>query len=416
MKDIISLLYITILFSTQLFAQWNKVEEITSPFVYSALFDGDNIYVGGDSLYISRDRGLTWQASVPTGQTIELTAISKFGDIIYLGTYGSGVYISSNNGDSWLPFNSGLGSYAEFAKKFVSSGDTIIYATDGGGVYILIPGSNSWQQYNENLPSNIAWTTNDIVVTNTNIILSSGSSGFYHIRPKGSPEWIEKRMQTPQGIFMTPNTFLSTGDIVFSGHRFGIYKSLDEGNTFDSVGISAMDMAVVSFAMDGNRIYAGYTRSSGNDFFVWYSDDFGDSWNIFDHQFQFLLHLYIYDNKIWAGTNDGLWYKELETTSLEPIEQPNNFNLSQNYPNPFNPSTKISWQSPITGHQSLKVYDVLGNVITTLVDEERPAGKYDTSFNASGLASGIYFYRIAIHSDKLQIGTYVETKKMILLR
>ena len=215
---------------------------------------------------------------------------------------------------------------------------------------------------------------------------------------------------------MTPNAFLSTGDIVFSGHRFGIYKSLDEGNTFDSVGISAMDMAVVSFAMDGNRIYAGYTRSSGNDFFVWYSDDFGDSWNIFDHQFQFLLHLYIYDNKIWAGTNDGLWYKELETTSLEPIEQPNNFNLSQNYPNPFNPSTKISWQSPIAGHQSLKVYDVLGNVITTLVDEERPAGKYDTSFNASGLASGIYFYRIAIHSDKLQIGTYVETKKMILLR
>ena len=80
---------------------------------------------------------------------------------------------------------------------------------------------------------------------------------------------------------------------------------------------------------------------------------------------------------------------------MEPIEQPNNFNLSQNYPNPFNPSTKISWQSPIAGHQSLKVYDVLGNVITTLVDEERPAGKYDTSFNASGLASGIYFYRIA---------------------
>ena len=200
MKDIISLLYITILFSTQLFAQWNKVEEITSPFVYSALFDDDNIYVGGDSLYISRDRGLTWQASAPTGQTIELTAISKFGDIIYLGTYGSGVYISSNNGDSWLPFNSGLGSYAEFAKKFVSSGDTIIYATDGGGVYILIPGSNGWQQYNENLPSNIAWTTNDIVVTNTNIILSSGASGFYHIRPKGSPQWIEKRMQTPQGI------------------------------------------------------------------------------------------------------------------------------------------------------------------------------------------------------------------------
>ena len=416
MKVSISFLYIIIFFSSQIFAQWNKIEEITSPFVYSAIFDGDDYFVGGDSLYISRDRGSTWQASAPTGQTIELTAILKFGDIIYLGTYGSGVYISSNNGDSWLPFNSGLGSYAEFAKKFVSSGDTIIYATDGGGVYILIPGSNSWQQYNENLPSNIAWTTNDIVVTNTNIILSSGASGFYHFRPKGSSQWIEGWIQTPRGTYTTPNALLAIGNIVFSGSRAGIYRSLDNGVTWDSVGISALPLDAVSFAMDKNRIYAGYTRSSGNDFFVWYSDDFGNSWNVFDHQFQFLLHLYIYDNKIWAGTNDGLWYKELETTSLEPIEQPNNFNLSQNYPNPFNPSTKISWQSPITGHQSLKVYDVLGNVITTLVDEERPAGKYDTSFNASGLASGIYFYRIAIHSDKLQIGTYFETKKMILLR
>jgi photosystem II stability/assembly factor-like uncharacterized protein len=409
MKQVFCFILINISFLSTLSAQWQKVDVITSPFVYSVLFDDDNIYAGGDSLYISRDRGLTWQASAPTGQPIELTAISKFGDIIYLGTYGSGVYISSNNGESWQSFNNGLSAFTYYAKKFVSSGDTIYYATDGGGVFYLPGNTNLWHSYNQNLPSSIAWTINDLVVTNNNLLASAGGSGYYYLRPKGSAEWIEKRMQTPQGIFMTPNAFFSTGDIVFSGHRFGIYKSLDEGNTFDSVGISAMDMAVVSFVMDGNRIYAGYTRSSGNDYFVWYSDDFGDSWNFFDHQFQLLLHLYVYDNKIWAGTNDGLWYKELETTSIEPIEQPNDFNLKQNYPNPFNPSTKISWQSALSGHQSLKVYDVLGNVITTLVDEERPAGKYDTSFNASGLASGIYFY-------KLQIGNYVETKKMILLR
>ncbi len=208
---------------------------------------------------------------------------------------------------------------------------------------------------------------------------------------------------------MTPNALFSTGDIVFSGHRFGIYKSLDEGNTFDSVGISAMDMAVVSFVMDENRIYAGYTRSSGNDFFVWYSDDLGQSWNIFAHEFQFLHHLYIYDNKIWAATNNGLWYTELETTSVDPIGKPNYFKLEQNYPNPFNPSTKISWQSPVGGWQTLMVYDILGNEVAALVDEDRHAGNYDISFDASRLASGIYFY-------KLQIGSHVETRKMILLR
>ena len=90
-------------------------------------------------------------------------------------------------------------------------------------------------------------------------------------------------------------------------------------------------------------------------------------------------------------------------------EPPSDFNLAQNYPNPFNPSTKISWQSPVAGHQTIKVYDVLGNEVATLVDEEKPAGNYEVTFNASEIASGIYFYR-------LQAGSFVETKKMILIK
>jgi hypothetical protein len=94
-----------------------------------------------------------------------------------------------------------------------------------------------------------------------------------------------------------------------------------------------------------------------------------------------------------------------DNTLLLPIS----FNLYQNYPNPFNPSTKISWQSAVSSHQILKVYDVLGNEVATLVDEYKTAGSYDINFNVIGLSSGIYFY-------KLQVGGSVETKKMILLR
>jgi photosystem II stability/assembly factor-like uncharacterized protein len=85
------------------------------------------------------------------------------------------------------------------------------------------------------------------------------------------------------------------------------------------------------------------------------------------------------------------------------------FHLVQNYPNPFNPTTKLSWQSPISGWKSLKVYDVLGNEVATLVDEYKPAGSYEIDFDASQLSSGIYFYR-------LQSGNFVETKKMIFLK
>ena len=90
------------------------------------------------------------------------------------------------------------------------------------------------------------------------------------------------------------------------------------------------------------------------------------------------------------------------------------FNLYQNYPNPFNPTTKIQFTIPDVGTSfmkfvQLKVYDILGNEIATLVNEEKPAGIYEVNFDASHLSSGIYFY-------KLNAGDFVVTKKMTLLR
>jgi hypothetical protein len=96
---------------------------------------------------------------------------------------------------------------------------------------------------------------------------------------------------------------------------------------------------------------------------------------------------------------------------------PEGFTLQQNYPNPFNPSTRIRYSIPNviasetkqSQFVSLKVYDVLGNEVATLVNEEKPAGSYEVNFNASQLSSGIYFY-------KLQTGNFAETKKMLLLK
>ena len=87
----------------------------------------------------------------------------------------------------------------------------------------------------------------------------------------------------------------------------------------------------------------------------------------------------------------------------------NTFSLDQNYPNPFNPSTKISFIIAETGFVSLKIYDVLGNEVSTLVNEELQSGTYEYNFDAKGLTSGIYFY-------KLQVESFTETKKMILLK
>ncbi len=94
---------------------------------------------------------------------------------------------------------------------------------------------------------------------------------------------------------------------------------------------------------------------------------------------------------------------------VEVIVLPYNYSLSQNYPNPFNPTTKISWQSPISSWQTLKIYDMLGNEVAILVNEYRPAGNYEVEFSGNDLPSGIYFYQ-------LKTGSLIQTKKMILLK
>jgi hypothetical protein len=85
------------------------------------------------------------------------------------------------------------------------------------------------------------------------------------------------------------------------------------------------------------------------------------------------------------------------------------YSLSNNYPNPFNPSTTISYSVPELSFVTIIVYDVLGKEITTLVNNEKPVGSYEVEFNATALPSGIYFYQI-------QAGSFVETKKMVLMK
>lgn len=105
-------------------------------------------------------------------------------------------------------------------------------------------------------------------------------------------------------------------------------------------------------------------------------------------------------------TNGGVTFIENEENNFT---QPKEFLLQQNYPNPFNPSTNIQYSISTTQFVTIKVYDILGNEIATLVNDYKPAGTYEVTFNASKLSSGIYFY-------KLQSGNFVQTRKMILLK
>jgi len=148
---------------------------------------------------------------------------------------------------------------------------------------------------------------------------------------------------------------------------------------------------------------------------VIHTTDAGSSWivqsppittDIFSISFADINNGWLVSDCVIAKYSTGVGVKNNDNN-------PNQFSLKQNYPNPFNPSTLIEWQSPVASWQTLKVYDVLGNEVVTLVNEYRPAGSYEVEFQSKGsnrqLASGVYFYR-------LTAGSFIETKKLVLMK
>ncbi|MEJ2494671.1 MAG: T9SS type A sorting domain-containing protein, partial [Ignavibacteriaceae bacterium] len=125
--------------------------------------------------------------------------------------------------------------------------------------------------------------------------------------------------------------------------------------------------------------------------------------------------------KMWYGGGNAAYVGKIGYAQSDPVlcgvgvednkikVIPTEYSLSQNYPNPFNPTTKIRYQVAATGLVSLQVYNLLGELTATLVNEVKPVGTYELIWNAANLPSGVYFY-------KLQSNNFIETKKMLLLK
>ena len=161
------------------------------------------------------------------------------------------------------------------------------------------------------------------------------------------------------------------------------------------------------YLVDNNKIYKFGQTSVGNDptvnsHAVLVTDTTAKTSNID-----------IPSGQAYLYANAGLVFKTVAGVSDLNNSGPKEFSLSQNYPNPFNPSTVIKYSVPESGMVTLKVYDILGNTVTTLVNNYKSAGNYQAVFNAdaagNSLASGIYLYRLVA-------GKEVITKKMMLVK
>ena len=254
-----------------------------------------------------------------------------------------------------------------------------LYAGMDVGVYRSIDGGISWQYISEDIPLLPVWDF-DYVEYGSTAKLRVGSYG----RSAYETEW--SLLQFPSApILIEPinNAILSTDTAQFVWQQSypEVTKYWFEIDTTDHFSALVFSDSTIT---DTTLLF---TSLSINKKYWWRVKAYNASgWGNFSE----------------VRTFDIISSVESEETNIE-------FALGQNYPNPFNPITSIKYSIPNRSNVVLKIYDILGTVVTTLVNEEKEQGVYTISFDASNLASGLYLYQI-------QAGSFIDTKKMILLK
>jgi photosystem II stability/assembly factor-like uncharacterized protein len=420
-----------------------SVDPSNSLIAYAAVFDGlTNSTVG---LFKTTNGGDSWFAS-SNGidiKNILCVSVSNFPNIILAGTSfdiptqmgPSKIYKSTDGGANWvnttgLPADPTAINPVRFIN--VANAPNYFFAglfmnTTDGGAYFSTDGGSTWTKKWNGAPADVG------------TLLRSG-------------------------LIVEGTNEIYVGLDRATGLNIGVWKSSDAGNNWTSANGNAMldtyaiRGLVFGMDLDGSTIFAGSSSASGNGVYEYtypipvelvsfsaevFSNDVILNWITatetnnrgFDVEKQadkkswvkigyvegngttVDLHNYSFaDNDISAG-NYSYRLKQIDfdgsftyTDAVEvEILNADSYVLQQNYPNPFNPETRISFGVPAGEHTTLKVTDILGNEVATLLNERIPAGSYEMNFDASALPSGIYFYT-------LQSGDFAITRKMVLLK
>lgn len=324
--------------------------------------DSNYLFAGTyNGVYTSTDRGASWTNSLSGSMLNTLVKIDKS---IFASILGEGLRRSNDYCKSWVKVNDGLVTASDYSSKYiytVANSGTNIYAGSQAGVFISSNMGDSWRKINEGI---------------TDI-------------------WII--------------SLAAKDSLVVAGTGYGkVFLSTNCGANWTNISCSQMSGWVNSICFYKNNIFASNTAG------LFQSTNFGKDWIKIDDSNFNMTYCTAFDNTyIYAGTDNGIWKRPLIelANSVEKIDNniPDVYTLKQNYPNPINPVTKIEFSLPKESAVKVKIYDILGREVNTLINEKLSAGSYSVEWNSAGLCSGVYIYT-------LQAGSTIISRKMNLLK
>lgn len=414
------------------------------------LFIINIIFICTSVTHFAQQTGWISQAS---GTTEKLNSIVFVNDSTGWTVGRSGKILKTNNGgETWI---TQISNTLNELKSVMFYDQLIGWCSgDMGKVYKTFDGGATWTQYSAGTSSRL----NSIYFTSVSDGWACGENGIIVHSSDGGQSW--SSVNSGQWVALTSIKFINgVGRVTMMGGA--ILATIDGGSTWDvenlntastinsvwfnsiSDGIAVGNEGVVSLN-DGTGWTTSHAFNNQNIMSIcmidsdtgwcagqygslYRTDNGGENWikQVSGTTQDINSIFFVNSNLGWACGNNGVILKTINggVTSIDEDNNnvPTEFILEQNYPNPFNPATKISWQSPVSSWQTLKVYDVLGNEVATLVDEYKPAGSYEVEFqstvNSHQLASGIYFYQLKVVDPETSSGQgFIQTKKMLFLK
>jgi Tol biopolymer transport system component len=367
----------------------NTITGITHPVTFIEDADEYNPSFSNNGRYIIHD---VLGASVPLGHSLFITEIKSGQSTLLAGGEGG-------NDASWSP----NGRYIAFDRFPV--GDSSLYIIPArGGTPMLVRTNAADAEWSNNSKRLVF---RDLADGSLRTIDLFGGSETFIVNLGLNPSW------STNGKSIA----FSDGNNIFkiNVNEFGEPQGNPFQLTYDGAGIynsqvswSNNDSSIVfhSNRLSGNYDIWTVPSNGGTPLLLVGDPNYGDYDPCYSKNGKYvgyagftLFDIYSHKNLLDKNTS----------SSAKENSQLITYALSQNYPNPFNPKTVISYQLPATSNVTLKVYDLLGDEVATLINEEKPGGEYEVEFNAASLPSGVYYYQ-------LKAGEYVNTKKMVLLK
>ncbi|MBZ0202572.1 MAG: T9SS type A sorting domain-containing protein [Ignavibacteria bacterium] len=425
-------------FQTITFSQsWVQISTVPSPIFdinSISVVDANTIWVCGTSAHVRRSTngGFNW-TNVSSGLAGDLYGICAIdANTCWIGTVAGSIYKTTNGGTNWVLQHSLAGSFSNGVQMF-DANNGVFYGdptgsgqpyqfrttTNGGTNWVLAPGApiagnefgviNAWD-----------WTSNTTFwIGSANLAASAPNAKVYYTTTGFTGTWNSATVAGSggaQGLYYQAVGFINATSGMVGSNGSNLMRTTNGGVNWVAASIPSGIVSFAAINLNGMKDGSNVIRAVINEgvgYRMFRTSNLGVSWTEETVPVTTgIAHLRFLSASLgFAGCAGGAFLRYGPPVGIDPGNTtiPESFNLGQNYPNPFNPSTSFKYTIPTSGMVTLKIYDNVGSEIMTLVDRNMSAGNYIETVDMSAYSSGIYFYT-------LTAGSFVETKKMILVK